>query len=249
MNYFKMDTHMHLDLYKNRDELVHQIELDKSYTIAVTNLPVLFAKYNSIYSDKKYVKFALGLHPELAYEYRNQIVEFKKLIKNTRYIGEVGLDFTVKDISNRNAQLEIFKTIINECNKYGDKILSVHSRKAEKEVNEILMNLKGKVILHWYTGALKQLEIAVENGFYFSINHHMVKSKKGQSLLSVIPLNRILLESDAPFTKTLNTSYNTDFMFEIYHYLGKLHSMTIESISKVLKENFKTILKLEKGNE
>ena len=62
---FNMDAHMHFDLYENRDEVLEYIESKKSYTIAVTNLPDLFQKYNKKYRDKKFVQIALGFHPEL----------------------------------------------------------------------------------------------------------------------------------------------------------------------------------------
>ena len=90
---FSMDAHMHFDLYENRDEVLEYIESKKSYTIAVTNLPELFQKYNRIYTNKKFVKIALGFHPELVEEYMNQQVLFRQLVDETRFIGEIGLDF------------------------------------------------------------------------------------------------------------------------------------------------------------
>ena len=45
---FSMDAHMHFDLYENRDKVLEYIESKKSYTIAVTNLPELFQRYDKI---------------------------------------------------------------------------------------------------------------------------------------------------------------------------------------------------------
>ena len=59
---FSMDAHMHFDLYENRDKVLEYIESKKSYTIAVTNLPELFQRYDKKYADKKFVKIALGFH-------------------------------------------------------------------------------------------------------------------------------------------------------------------------------------------
>ena len=73
MNNFKFDTHLHLDLFRDRNKIIKEIENNKSYTIAVTNLPILYEKYVKIYGDLKYIKFALGFHPELVYEYSNQL--------------------------------------------------------------------------------------------------------------------------------------------------------------------------------
>ena len=107
-----MDAHMHFDLYENRDEVLKYIESKKSYTIAVTNLPDLFQKYIKEYKDKKFVQFALGFHPELVTEYKNQQAIFKiaenypiavinseKTIKNLLQDGLPGLEDT--DIRNQ----------------------------------------------------------------------------------------------------------------------------------------------------
>ena len=58
MNKFNMDSHMHFDLYKNRQDVLNYIEENKSYTIAVTNLLDLYKKYfeeKNIERLKKYL--------------------------------------------------------------------------------------------------------------------------------------------------------------------------------------------------
>jgi len=242
MSLFKFDTHMHLDLYKNRDEIIKHIEKEKSYTIAMTNLPILFEKYINLYNNLKYIKFALGFHPELVCEYQNQLPIFLKNLNRTRYIGEIGLDYTVKDEMNKSVQREVFTKIINECSNFGDKILSVHSRKAVKDVIELIGNFNGKVILHWFTGSSKELQKSIENGYYFSVNHQMIKNKSGQKLISEMPLERILVESDAPFTLNLKEVYSTSFMDIIIRYLSIQRKISENKISVQLKNNFKDIL-------
>ena len=55
MSNFKFDTHMHFDLYEERDKILNYVEANKSYTIAVTNLPDLYERYLHINDDRKYV--------------------------------------------------------------------------------------------------------------------------------------------------------------------------------------------------
>lgn len=237
-----MDAHMHFDLYKDRDKVVRFIEETQSYTIAVTNLPVLFEKYMKNYCGYKYFKLALGFHPELAYEYQQQLPVFLKNIGRTRYIGEIGLDFTVNNFENKHCQVKIFKRIVEACRNFDDKILSVHSRKATKEVIDILENYTGKVILHWYTGNLRYIQIAISRGFYFSINHQMIRSISGKKIINFIPLDRILIESDAPFTYGLNDHYDLNFLDNVYAYLCHMHNVSIETIQRIVKNNFKNLL-------
>lgn len=243
MSNFKFDTHMHFDLYEERDKILNYAEANKSYTIVVTNLPDLYERYLHINDDRKYVQCALGFHPELAFQYQNQLKKFDQLLKTTRYVGEIGLDFTIKDLSNQKVQEQIFSHIVNECDKSGNKILTIHSRRAEKRVLEILADLSSCiVILHWYSGPIKLMDEAIKRGYYFSVNHQMIQSKNGKKTVDNIPLDRVLIESDAPFTKGLQDKYSIDFMNDIYRYLCDTKGISEKELSAILKNNFKMIL-------
>ena len=132
-----MDAHMHFDLYDDRSEILRYVKQKASYTIAMTNLPQLFEKYKLQYVGNKYFQLALGFHPELVHQYSNQQVLFKELINETRFIGEIGLDYTKKSKEDVMCQTEIFERIIEWCSGK-NKILSVHSRSASKKVIDIL---------------------------------------------------------------------------------------------------------------
>ena len=242
MNTFLMDAHMHFDLYKNRDDVLNYIERNHSYTIAMTNLPELYEKYYKEYSDYKYIRMALGFHPELVYQYKNQMITFLKYIETTRYIGEIGLDFTVRDNNNRMTQKEIFADIVRACQSATNKILSIHTRKAEKECIEILDSYSGKVIFHWYSGSLDLLKIAIEKSYYFSINQQMLLNKSGRDIINSIPIERILIESDAPFSVGLEDEYNLFFNQKVYDYLSETKNISQEDVKGMIMNNFKAIL-------
>ncbi|WP_405168604.1 Qat anti-phage system TatD family nuclease QatD [Paenibacillus sp. FSL H3-0286] len=243
MNNFRYDTHMHVDLYKNIKQVIDYIEENKSYTIAVTNLPVLYEKYSREYQNLKYIRFALGLHPELAFQYKEQIPLMLEYIKAAKYIGEVGLDYCTTNIDNRETQRIAFRELIEHCDKYGGKILSVHSRRAAKDVLSIIGDsFDGKVILHWFSGTKRELMIAIKRGCYFSINSDMINSKNGMELIRNMPLDRILLESDAPFTKDTKGAYSLDFILKVEEGLSKIKGVNTESVNQILRKNFKSLL-------
>ncbi|MEH7302653.1 Qat anti-phage system TatD family nuclease QatD, partial [Neobacillus drentensis] len=209
MNQFYHDSHVHLDLYKNAAEIIRQIDINKSYTIAVTNLPVLYENAIKGYPNSKYVRFAAGLHPELVGEFPEQIPKFYELIKDCRFIGEIGLDFSKENVVYKELQLEVFKRTIDICNSIGNKIVSIHSRGAAKKVIEIVgSEFNGQVILHWFTGNNTDLKKAINNGYFFSVNINMLRTEKGQKIINTIPLERILIESDGPFTKSFKDNYS-----------------------------------------
>lgn len=201
------DTHFHLDLQKDRTTAIREIEKYQIYTIAVTNLPDLYRKESGEIASK-YIRFALGFHPELVHQYKNQIPLMWEFLPRARYIGEVGLDFV--DTTYKNEQIDFFCELIERCRYDKNKIITIHSRCAVRQVLEIVGNIfRFKPILHWFTGDNNELQDAIEAGFYFSINGAMMASKRFLSLLPLIPKERLLLETDSPFTYNQNTHYNT----------------------------------------
>ena len=238
---YKMDAHMHFDLYNDRQAVIDYISAQKSYTSAVTNLPDIYKRYVNKYDNNPYLKIALGFHPELCTKYANQLSLFKALCDTTRFIGEIGLDYSNTSDHDTQFQKRIFDSILNYCTG-NNKILSIHSRKAESDVLSSLKDFEGKVILHWYSGSLSNIDISIERGYYFSINHQMLKSKTGKRIISKIPVNRILLESDAPFTAGMQEEYSTTFMDYVYDYISSLYNQDINTVKKRIKANFMEIL-------
>lgn len=192
------DTHFHLDLQNDKSKVIENIAKNGIYTIAMTNLPDLYKKETLLY-DQKYIRIALGFHPELVHEYPNKIPLMWKYLAEARYIGEVGLDFT--DKSYVNEQIAFFTELIARCKNDTNKIISIHSREAEKEVIDIIgTDFKFTPILHWYSGTIRNLKIACERGYYFSVNLSMTRTRKFAQMLECIPNDKILLETDSPFT-------------------------------------------------
>ena len=190
---------------------------------------------------KKFVKIALGFHPELVAEYKYQQVLFHQLVDKTRFIGEVGLDFAGASDIEKNSQIAVFQNILSWCTNK-EKILSVHSRAASKEVISILDGFNGKVILHWYSGRIMDLETALSRGYYLSVNHQMLESERGRNIVNKLPVDRILIESDAPFTKGMKSKYTLNFNEKIYLYLANRYNQEIDIVKKRIKANFAEVL-------
>lgn len=194
------DTHCHVDLYPDPVGLVREAERRGIYTIAVTNTPSVFPATAAIVKGCRYVRPALGLHPQLAAERRGELPLFEEHLSKTRYVGEVGLDYVTPDRANRTHQRRVFEAILDQCDGAGDKVLTVHSRRAEADVVDAIgEDFSGTVILHWYSGSLRTLKLGVERGLYFSVNPAMAGGKRFLSILDRIPRDRLLLETDGPF--------------------------------------------------
>ncbi|MFL9832546.1 Qat anti-phage system TatD family nuclease QatD [Chryseobacterium terrae] len=237
------DTHLHLDLFAKPKEIIKAIDSQKYYSIAVTNLPQVFMNTKKLCEGSKYVRPALGYHPELAHKFNNQFELFCELLNETRYIGEIGIDNLRKTAEDFNSQRQIFEKIIRACAEKKEKILTIHSRRAEKEVISIIGNrFPGKIILHWYSGSISDLEKAVSFGFYFSINYAMTQSKNGINIIKNIPADRLLLESDSPFVGVDKHSIIPLNMQPTISEISTIKQISILELNKILNQNFKTLL-------
>lgn len=238
------DTHFHLDLFnENLYTVANKIEEEKIYTIAVTNLPPLYNELiKKLKGNYKYIRPSLGFHPELIGKYYNLVPKMWELLPLVRYIGEVGLDYKTGN-SFKSQQITFFETLVEKCNNQGGKILTIHSRKSEEDIVSIIgSGFNSKYILHWYSGNIKTLRVAIDNGAYFSINYAMTKSISGQKIISEIPLDRLLLESDGPFIKFNGELFVPSHNIHIVSGLSKILNISQEKLLDILNRNFKSIL-------
>lgn len=114
-------------------------------------------------------------------------------------IGEVGIDHRItEDARERETQYEIFRrfaTLSAEC----DLPLSVHSRSAGRHAIAILLESPAtKVVMHAFDGKYGAAMPAIAAGYYFSVPPSIVRSRQKQKLVKNIPIENLLLESDAP---------------------------------------------------
>jgi len=230
-----VDTHCHINFFHNAGEIALQCEKHKVYTIYVTTLPSQFDETYQYVKDLQYIFPSLGFHSlENQYDIREEKKLFLKHINNTQYIGEVGLDFSKKAQKSNEDQIAIFQFVLENIQDK-NKLLSVHSNKAEDTVLELLLkhNIKN-VIFHWYSGKISTLKNILNQGYYFSINCAMCRSKKGQNIISKLPRNRVLVETDAPFIKNV-LPYDNE---EVYNYLNKIWGIEVIEVKEQILENF-----------
>ncbi|OSB19159.1 hypothetical protein B2H94_08645 [Clostridium sporogenes] len=235
-----IDTHFHLDYYRNHKEVYNGINKLKQYTLCVTNQPEVFESCIDIYKTTKYIKFALGYNPKITGEIAFNKKSFLRNLDRTKYIGEVGLDFNNKYQNMKSSQIKNFNFICEQASEH-NKLMTVHCNKAEQELyNIIKRNNNRKVILHWYSGNLFWIEKFLELGCYFSINANMVKSKKGMQLIKSMPLDKLLIESDGPFSKINRRKFTYDKLYQVYDDLENL--IEKKNLKNIIYNNFKNLI-------
>jgi len=126
-----IDSHFHLDMYKNYNEIFHYIETEKQYTLCMTNSPGVFLSCRDLFQNSKYVKFALGFHPLNVDLTSKDIKDFIYLLQYTNYVGEIGLDFKQKRAIEKDKQVAFLDMIMGICSEK-NKIMSVHIRGGQR---------------------------------------------------------------------------------------------------------------------
>ena len=212
------DSHCHLDLMDNMTSIVQSIAKEDVGILSVSTTPRAYLKEVEMFGDGKNIHVALGLHPQLVGSGYDDLELFESLVQRCHYIGEVGLDFSKEYLTNKEQQIEIFKRVLHCCERCGNKVVSIHSLKSAATVlntlSQVRMDNKNTYILHWFTGSMAQMHNAVNMGCFFSINPKMLKTKSGINLIQKIPPNKILLETDAPFSVKLQSIKQLDDMLQ-----------------------------------
>jgi len=208
-----IETHFHLDMLKSmsREEVVaktrhHNIEKMITISTSPENLDEVIAisqTFPEIYCTQ-------GLHPHDGKEWTSEV---KSLIlknlsdpaKNKKIvaIGEIGLDFYYSK-SPREEQLKAFEEQLQIAVDHSLPVV-IHSRDADEDTIAILKNfsssLKRKGVIHSFTSGLELAHFALKENFCLGFNG-IITFKNAENVrdaLRITPLEKILLETDAPF--------------------------------------------------
>lgn len=236
-----IDLHCHIDLYPDPIAILDEAEARGAFVLAVTTTPKAWRGTRKLVAERKRIRVALGLHPEVVAERHREIELLCALMPEARYIGEVGLDGSPAHRASLDLQVKVFDRVLRECEMLGGRVLTIHSRGAANRVIDAIERhpKAGLPILHWFSGTVRQVERAVSAGCWFSIGPAMMRSAKGRDLAAAMPLDRVLTETDAPFARTgdrpLYPWEATDCLLQ----LAEIHGTKPSAMLNVVKTNLK----------
>lgn len=234
-----VDAHCHLDLLDDPSGALDAAP--DTVVVAVTELPSRYRLLHARFRHDRRVRVALGLHPLRAAS--AGAMEEGLLIRqlaSCEYVGEVGLDFSPQGRDSKPAQLRVFERLLAEPS-LQEKVVSVHSRGADRDVIDRLSEARVPAILHWYTGSPRWLDDALAAGMYFSINPSMLRTEKGRTTLSALPRDRVLTETDAPFAKTGSRPTAPHDIKRVVLALARQWDMGADDARQVVHDNFAKI--------
>ena len=238
-----VDAHCHIDLHPNPKETFEALIADEVLVVAVTTTPAAF-KGSSRFMDATSGIFpAVGFHPEVVGSRPNDLKLMNNYIQKVQWVGEIGLDGSKRFSDSYSQQKLAFEKILSECQLAGGRTLSIHSRNAADDVLDCLGRhpSAGVAVLHWFSGTEKQLRRAIEADCYFSVNDQMLSTNKGRNVLSKIPLDRLLTESDAPFASSKSKLSISDRIRECEKVIAETLGKKQHAIVRSIEENFHRI--------
>lgn len=241
-----MDFHCHLDLYPEAREVYKEAARRNAFTWLVTTSPKGFAATSRVLEPSPFVLITPGLHPEIAHDRVSELGMLLDQIQNVRAVGEVGLDGSPRFKAHYMVQRRIFKAVVARCAELGGRTLSIHSRRA---VKDILFELGqhpgyGTAVLHWFSGTSSELRAAVEHDCWFSIGPAMFDSANGRELAANMPRNRVVPESDGPFAQAAGKPVMPWDASQVATNLSALWGVSMEDAVKHLEDNGTQLLRL-----
>ncbi|HIJ98379.1 TPA: TatD family hydrolase [archaeon] len=250
-----IDCHSHINLEdfdSDRAEVLRSAE--KSGITAILDSGGTYSECEKVLqlAEKfKILKPSLGWHPaNINLEEAKRTTDFIRTAasENKIYaIGEIGLDYwIVKEETQRETQKEIFKIYIDLAKELNLPIVT-HSRSAGKYVIEILEQEKAeKVCMHAFDGKFGSAKKGIELGYCFSIPPSIVRSEQKQKLVKNLPLENLLLESDAPVLGPNPKERNVPSNIKVaVQKIAEIKKVDISEAIKTTTRNAKKLFALE----
>ena len=211
-----IDNHAHLELITESEPDSPEIKaiLDEAKSVGIDRvIQVGYSAVQSAWGVRCAEAFpgrvlaAVALHPNdapVTADLEGDLRVIAELAQHPRVraIGETGLDFFRTAPDGRDKQIYSFKRHI-QIAKDVNKAVMIHDREAHREVLDTLAEVGApqKVVFHCYSGDADMARECIRNGYYLSFAG-TVTFKNAPHLreaLALAPLNRILVETDAPF--------------------------------------------------
>lgn len=234
-----IDFHCHLDLYPDPFAVTKGCVDRGLYVLSVTTTPSAWSGTARLATGAPRVRTALGLHPQLAHERKQELPLFERLIEQTRYVGEIGLDGAPEFKRFWDDQMLVFTRALDICRSAGGRVLSLHSRRAATAVLDEIETRPsvGTPILHWFSGSKGELDRASALGCWFSVGPAMLRGQKGRELAGHMPRERVLTESDGPFVQVEGRSVWPWEAGEAIPELGRIWNQSAAEVEQQLLSN------------
>lgn len=201
------DTHAHYDdsaFDSDRHELLKNLP-NQNVGHVINCATDISTSHTSIEFTQKYpyMYAAIGVHPQEATTAPSDYLDTINMLSlhsKVVAIGEIGLDYHYIEMAPKNLQLKIFEAQLKLANELNLPVI-VHDREAHADTLALLFKYKPKGVVHCFSGSVEMAHEILKLGMYIGLGGAVTfkNAKKPAAVAQDIPLDRLLLETDAPY--------------------------------------------------
>ena len=251
------DTHTHLYVSQFDDDRTEMMQRALALGVSRFFIPAIDSEYHQAMFDlercyPKNIFLMMGLHPTSVKEnYKDELAKVKELLDQRKFfaIGETGIDL-YWDKTFLKQQQDAFKTQIQWA-KEKELPIVIHSRESFDEIFEVLEDEKDdklRGIFHCFTGTLEQARKALSFNMKLGIGGVVTfKNGKIDQFLNQIPLEEIVLETDAPYlapTPFRGKRNESAYLVNILDKLTDIYNFTASEIAAITTQNSKDVFRI-----
>ena len=260
MNKYQIiDSHAHYDdeaFNEDREMLFN--ELKENGVIRILNCA---ASYDSLKTTDELTKNhdfiygALGIHPENANEFNDQIVkEIKEYIKQNKKIvaiGEIGLDYYWEENPSKEIQKKIFRKQMALAQELNLPVI-IHDRDAHADTLEIIKEFPSVIgVVHCFSGSVEFAKECIRLGYYIGFTGVVTfkNAKKVVAVAKEIPIDRILVETDCPYMApepNRGKRNRSDYIQYVIEKISSIREIEPLEANKIFNKNFNNLIFKEK---
>ena len=250
-----IDSHCHIDFEqfdRDRETLLNNCQqrgVTQIIIPAVTQKG--WQKLVTLCQQYSMLSPTLGLHPLFLEQHSDQdLVELEKLIPQVKpvAIGEIGLDFYIEH-PDKPKQIKLFTQQLELAKQFELPVI-IHVRKAHDQVYSLLKQVGvRRGVIHAFSGSLQQAENYMSQGFLLGAGGILSyqKATRVKAVFSQIPLNYLVLETDAPdmpLQDKRGQRNSPEYIPEIASLLADIKQETLDTIATKTTENVQTLFSI-----
>lgn len=254
-----IDTHTHLDAEEFNEDRAEAFARAREAGVGKVFLPAIDVKttHAVLALSREYPGYAypmIGLHPEeVKADWKEQLAELRKMqIPDFIAIGEIGLDYYWSR-EFEHEQLEAFEEQVKWAIETRLPLM-IHCRKAQNEMVHLLRQYQKDLpggVFHCFTGNQKEAEELLSfDNFVLGIGgvSTFKSSHLREDLPAVVPMNRIVLETDSPYMAPIpfrGKRNESAFVVEVLKTLAKAYGVSEEGFAKQTNETVERVFHIE----
>lgn len=253
--YIIFDTHAHYDdaaFDEDRETILR--ELKSNGVDLILNCASSYESIDKTYRltiENDFIYGALGIHPENADEFNDnvekEIVNLISTNKKIIAIGEIGLDYYWKENPSREIQKDVFRRQMKLAEELNLPVV-IHDRDAHGDTLEIIKEFPEVTgIIHCFSGSAEFAVECIKLGYYIGIGGVVTfkNAKKVVEVVSKIPLERILVETDAPYMAPVpnrGKRNKSDYIAYIIEQIAEIKKLTPKEVNLAVNSNFTRLI-------